>query len=570
MESDISIDIGKIPFSRYGAYISLTKEEKDDGIIIHNVQRRGDDEEFKLRFEKDKQIIDYDISSTPYSANIVSSAGQAKIYIRDDRTLVLESDGLDVYLENKSKFGYGVHMGESKFKIISNTHRLYTTIDLLQGEGVFDGPKRKGRGGIKKDRQHNLRIRCEDNKVLLCLQMSQIEKKEIAEKINIEEEINVLKDEWTSFLRKMPEVPEAHKDFAKVTWYNLWSSFVRADDVYKYDAMLMSKKKMCSVWSWDHCFNALAIARVDLQTAIEQFLLPFELQAESGTLPDMWNPNSEVVWGVTKPPIHGWCFGKLMDNYSIDKKTLEKVYKHLEKWTNYWFDYRDFDKDGIPAYPQGCDSGWDNSTLFDIGFFLESPDLSAYLFLQMKTLSRIAGELGKEDACVFWDERAEKLLDRFYEHNWNGERFIAKLSHTHEYEKEPTSLLSLMPLSLGANLDHNKLEKLVSILKSDFLTENGLATEAVDSIKYESDGYWRGPIWAPSTYLLIDGLRRGGNKELASQIARRFCNMVKEKAEGNYENFDALTGEGLRAPGYTWTASVYMLLLWEYLMDKNE
>jgi hypothetical protein len=29
--------------------------------------------------------------------------------------------------------------------------------------------------------------------------------------------------------------------------------------------------------------------------------------------------------------------------------------------------YRDSVNDGIPDYPQGCNSGWDNSTLFDIG-----------------------------------------------------------------------------------------------------------------------------------------------------------------------------------------------------------
>ena len=40
--------------------------------------------------------------------------------------------------------------------------------------------------------------------------------------------------------------------------------------------------------------------------------------------------------------------------------------------------------------------------------------------------------------------------------------------------------------------------------------------------------------------------------------------MSCKKAKGNYENFDALTGKGLRAPGYTWSASVYMLLHWEF------
>ena len=48
------------------------------------------------------------------------------------------------------------------------------------------------------------------------------------------------------------------------------------------------------------------------------------------------------------------------------------------------------------------------------------------------------------------------------------------------------------------------MDRLVENLCSDFLTENGLATEMPKSNKYESNGYWRGPIWAPTTYLLVD------------------------------------------------------------------
>ena len=94
---------------------------------------------------------------------------------------------------------------------------------------------------------------------------------------------------------------------------------------------------------------------------------------------------------------------------------------------------------------------------------------------------------------------------------------MAKLSRSHEYEANPTGLLSLMPLVLGDLLPAHIREKPVEVLKRDFLTDNGLATEMPASPKYEPDGYWRGPIWAPTTYLLVDGLRRGGYAELAGE-----------------------------------------------------
>ena len=52
--------------------------------------------------------------------------------------------------------------------------------------------------------------------------------------------------------------------------------------------------------------------------------------------------------------------------------------------------------------------------------------------------------------------------------------------------------------------------------------------------------------------------------ELAREIAYRYCRMSRERAKGNYENLDALTGVGRRAPGYTWAAGVYLMLRREY------
>jgi len=562
------MDISSIPFSRFGAYVSITSEEHEKRLTIHNVRRRfGEDVAYELRFEKDNAEVNYTITAYPHVINIYSPAGNAQIYVRSDKSIVIDSDGLDISLKQLSKIGYGIQEGERQYKIISQDQRIYTLIYVRNGKALLSGPiyrKRRGDHDITVDRRQELKVRCENGKATLCLEISPVESKSIPLPIDVKSEITEIKKEWESFLAKMPPVPDHRKKYAEITWYNIWSSFVRSEDVYKNDVMLMSKKFMSSVWSWDHCFNALAIAEVDLKRGIDQFLAPFELQSETGVLPDLWNPNSEIVWGVTKPPIHGWCFGKLMDKYDIADEILKKVYCHLEKWTNWWMEYRDSDGDDIPEYPQGCDSGWDNSTLFDIGFFLESPDLSAYLVLQMKTLARVAQKIDYTEKAHRWEEQAQKLLERLYEHSWVKDRFVAKLSRTHKYEEKPTSLQAIMPIVLGDLLDKDKFDRLVEILMTDFLTENGPATEALNSPLYESDGYWRGPIWAPSTYLLVDGLKGGGRKDLAKRIAKSFCDMVQYKAKGNYENFDAVTGKGLRAPGYTWTASVYMLLVWEY------
>ena len=114
-----------------------------------------------------------------------------------------------------------------------------------------------------------------------------------------------------------------------------------------------------------------------------------------------------------------------------------------------------------------------------------------------------------------------------------------------------------MPLVLGTRLPEPVLVALEARTRGH-LTEHGLATELPSSPLYEDDGYWRGPIWAPATALLEDGLRAGGFTDLADAVSARFRALCERS--GFAENFDARTGAGLRDRAYTWTAAVYLML----------
>ncbi len=578
-----TIDISHIPFSCYGGMLSVSRTRGKNELIIHDVQQRcGRDTAFGLYFvdpdfvtdsvaKKDKEFqgLPFESSATPTQLDIRTETGTAQIALIGDHRLHIRAEGLTLLFVAKTGYGYGVAKDPQHYEMIYVTECRYGFIECSQGQLEAKGPYldwRTNRGIHPIDAAWNVKVQPVDGVIELEVELGQTEIRQDPVR-TVEENQAIIQKDWEAFLALMPEVPEEQKHFAQVTWYNLWSSYVRAQDVYKTDAMLMSKKVMSSIWSWDHCFNALSIAYADQQKALDQFFITFWKQNPSGVLLDMFNPGMETVWGVTKPPIHGWCFSKLMDRFDLDKETLETAYGFLEKWTNWWMNYRDEDGDGIPAYPQGCDSGWDNATIFDtVGRFVESADLSSFLVLQMRCLSRIAGKLGDEAGQQEWLKKSDELLSRMIEHCWNGKEFVPKINGKHTPIENTGCLLNYMPIVLGELLPKDIADITVENMLKNNLTENGLATEAPGSDMYESDGYWRGPIWAPSTYLIVDGLNRMGRKKEAKEIAKRFVNMCAFKAKGNYENFDALTGEGLRAPGYTWTASVYMCLLWEYCM----
>ena len=115
-----------------------------------------------------------------------------------------------------------------------------------------------------------------------------------------------------------------------------------------------------------------------------------------------------------------------------------------------------------------------------------------------------------------------------------------------------------MPIVLGERTAAGRRRRRWPPGSSAHLTAYGLATERPDSPHYPDDGYWRGPIWAPSTVLIEDGLRRAGYPTLADEISARFRALCEKS--GFAENFDARTGEGLRDRAYTWTAGAYLIL----------
>ncbi|WP_405669977.1 amylo-alpha-1,6-glucosidase [Streptomyces sp. NBC_01530] len=344
---------------------------------------------------------------------------------------------------------------------------------------------------------------------------------------------------------------------AELAAYVVWSATVRPAGLVTRPAVLMSKHWMDKVWSWDHCFNALALAPGCPQLALDQYHLPFDHQDDSGALPDSVT-HSEVLHNFVKPPIHGWTFGHLRHRLPTppSRAQLAETYVRLERWTEFWLTVRRAPAAELPHYQHGNDSGWDNATTFDPERVVVTADLAAFLVLQLHELAALADELGKPDEAHRWTATAEETQTALLDQLWTGDRFVARSAATGDTWSS-SSLLDLMAIVLGEHLPGEVSSALADHIKAH-LTPYGLATELTTSPHYLADGYWRGPIWAPATVLVEDGLRRAGHQRLADDVSARFRALCE--THGFAENFDALTGTGLRDRAYTWTASSYLLL----------
>jgi len=341
---------------------------------------------------------------------------------------------------------------------------------------------------------------------------------------------------------------------AALAAYVLWSATVRPAGFVTRPAVLMSKHWMDKVWSWDHCFTALALAGLP-ELAWDQFEVPFDHQDGAGALPDSV-AHSEVLRNFVKPPIHGWALHHLRRRTPApDRDRLAAVYDRLGRWTRFWLDHRRAGG-ALAHYQHGNDSGWDNATTFDPERLVETADLGAFLVLQLRQLADLAVTLDRPDDAATWTAAARRMLDAVLRELWTGERFRAR-GVVSGRTWTGASLLDLMPIVLGEQLPPPVAARLAAGIEGH-LTEHGLATERPSSPRYAADGYWRGPIWAPATVLVEDGLRRAGHAGLADRIGRQFLDLCERS--GFAENFDALTGTGQRDLAYTWTAAGYLML----------
>jgi glycogen debranching enzyme len=174
-------------------------------------------------------------------------------------------------------------------------------------------------------------------------------------------------------------------------------------------------------------------------------------------------------------------------------------------------------------------------------------------------LADLADELGVDEGQA-WREARDRVERALLSELRDDDGFFAVgvLSGT---VSKRTSLLNLLPV-LASDRFPAGVSDLLAEQIAAHLTEWGPATQLVDTPEYEDDGYWRGPIWAPSTMLIEEGLRRGGHTDLADTVNARFRALCERS--GFAENFDALSGAGLRDRAYTWTASVYLVFAHEH------
>lgn len=562
----MKIDITKTPFSRFGSYLAVSpaEEKQDDSskpVLILRDLGGGDEDPGHLL-----KIVALDQSDNPVDCHIEAeetelrmagggTSGEVRCCFPDGKRARFFSSGMGFAFDFiLGKYDHVNPLSDSRWELHSYLQEMKLLITLRAGNC---------RAELDWDTIGNrsARLVFSGDQVDITLERYVTVPRGGNAALEYEDDLTRVRADYAGFLAKVPSALDpADETSRRLAAYITWSAVVGPSGILKRPAMYMSNNWMTNLWSWDNCFNAISLGKNQPRLAFDQLAIFNDFQDESGVLPDFVNDRS-VSYACCKPPVQGWAWARLMELNEFFHQTepLKEMYGQLKGLHRFWSIYRTSEAFALPFYNHGNDSGWDNATVFARGCPVTSPDLPSYLVLLYETLEKMADLLGLPVEAKEWKTAGETMMEALLANLWDGDFFRSYVHSDKTFITEGDCLINFMPLVIGSGLPGEVRKKLVEGLKTrGFLTPYGLATESVESPFYRTDGYWRGPVWAPVMLLIIDGLRRGGEEDFARDLSRRFRSAARKG--GMAENFDAKTGEGLVDPAFTWTSSVFLHL----------
>ena len=371
------------------------------------------------------------------------------------------------------------------------------------------------------------------------------------------------------------------------TLINNWKS---AAGALKHDGLFPSYhyKWFQGFWSWDSWKHAVALVKIDVELAKNQVRAMYDYQNKDGMIADCIFRDTTIEkhnWRDTKPPLSSWAIWEIYKK-TQDTTFLNEMYPKLVKYHNWWYVFRDYDKDGLCEYGSTdgsliaakWESGMDNAIRFDnckivegsdYSINTESIDLNSYLAKEKEYLSKMAKVLKLSEHSK-WEQEFNTLSDRI-----RNNFYDKKSGYFYDIDRENGEFLNnaLGPegwtpiwCKIATKEQADKVIKYM-IDTTRFNTTVPLPTIDVSHPKFDpQNGYWRGPVWLDQLWFGVDGLHKYGYAKEASLLKNKVinnCEGLNKAGISIRENYHPLTGEGLNAEHFSWSAAHLILLITE-------
>ncbi|HAH07581.1 MAG TPA: hypothetical protein DCM05_13855 [Elusimicrobia bacterium] len=208
--------------------------------------------------------------------------------------------------------------------------------------------------------------------------------------------------------------------------------------------------------------------------------------------------------------------------------------------------------DGLFLWFNGVESGVDNNPAVadSPSQVSEGVDLQCYLYREYLAMAVLAEKLGKAEESGAYKRKAQALRELILGKMWSEPdgMFLNIDSRTGSFVRVKT-WTNFVPLWAGiASKEQARRMVLEHLLDpKEFWSPVGVRTLSPDEPLYDAkSGYWRGPVWVLSNYLMMHGLLNYGYKEQARELAEKTVRTLERdlRASGGMnENYHPESGE---------------------------
>jgi len=576
------------PFSRRGSYIALANDNNGEDIrgksnlwicncrtlayAMTNMTAQNHYRQVLLQAVRGAQVLPAEIGTTPYEVILQTNRGGFRACIGEKKMLMVRGeDGLTLRITPPAPQFFGplsvpcsegperrvIEFDLSNLLItpLAGTMRLAPTfIEILPDENgtvcvaFDDGP-------------------------------GDPEPRPISEYPSYEQCVERVREDFDSFCGEvMPELPAAYEPMRLQALWQTWNMMVGPDDEndYKRPMVKMIHCIFEQAFSWQMPMQAMCLRR-DPRLAWELLCSCYDFMDAHGRLADAVPYKNSHSRPAMKPPVQGMALLWLMDEGVIDKAapTLEEKKWLLDRMifaTEYYFKFRDSDRDGLCEYDRALETGWEDAPQYRIGVPQASPDLNALIALQLEAIARFGAEAGMpEQTQKDYMERSRSLIKRIVETFWDGEQWRSVCIENKQRSRND-NISFYMTLLLGKRLPEEIIEKSIKrIFRSGgFDSGVGLTSEPMDAETFRG-GFSSGSVITPAQFFICLALEACGRRDLAEAVAAKHCAALRE--HGFFHIYNALSGKedrSLTAYGErglfwsAWTSSCYLFLAERY------
>lgn len=553
------ISISDNPFSRRGSYLALfcaTDGIMDYGkakLYLGNVRGTGPYRQILAEITKDGVVQPSVIDTTESEVILRCRFGEFRFCIGERKFMRFRgTDGLGLRL-SVSMSGMGGNAtdlldGCWKFDMATTAQGVMIPFrGKMEGRQVFGGPLGSTVAvsfAFSPDEQGVVEGGIEE------FLIDPIHRP-IEEYPSYEDCVKSYESEFEEFCKMYPSLPAEWEPMRRKALWTIWTLIVEPDGetMFKHTMIKMLHGTFEHVSGWQQGMHMICLGK-DPKFAWEIMRGLFDYQDENGRIADIIT-DVNYPRSAMKPPIQGLALNWLLDNTdplaAISEEDLRHIYKGITRWSEFFFLCRDLDGDGIWENCSCMETGWEDAPFFkQLGWPVASPDMNAYLALQLEAQGRLGRLLGEDEAvCAEYEKRSAEMVERIVKTFWDGERWFALNPKTGV--RSSTNTLSLFcVLVLGKRLPQEVIDKSIAALFAEdaYITPYGVASEAVNS-PWFAHGFSQGSIIPPAQFLMAYAMDACGRPELAKDIARRYLTTLRDF--GLFHTHNALTGKADRS-----------------------